>query len=307
MFDLIEVMMKLTDLNFHHLRYFWMVANTGSLTAAAERLGLRAQTLSSQIAQLEQTLGRALLQPVGRGLGLTEAGRIALRYADQIFQLGEQMAESLGDEQLDYTLRLSVGIADALPKTVSFHMIEPVLGMQRPVRLLCQEGRFEALCSELVQHSVDVVLAERPGGQGTAHLQVAKLLTYPVRIFASPALKVKYQANFPHSLQHAPFLMPSRNNVLRLKLEHWLESAGVEVKVVGEFDDLALLETFGRAGLGLFAVPALLIEDVVRDHTVEHMGDAGDVVEDFFAFTHPRNLNHPALKLLFNTNPNRSV
>lgn len=296
--------MKLTDLNFHHLRYFWMVANTGSLTAAAERLGLRAQTLSSQITQLEQSLGRALFQPVGRGLGLTEAGRIALRYADQIFQLGEQMAESLGDDQLDYTLRLSVGIADALPKTVSFHMIEPILSMQRPVRLVCQEGRFEVLCSELVQHSVDVVLAERPGGQGTAHLKVAKLLTYPVRIFASPELKAKYQADFPKSLHHAPFLMPSRNNVLRLKLEHWLESVGVEVTVVGEFDDLALLETFGRAGLGLFAVPALLIEDVVRDHTVVHMGDAAGVVEDFFAFTHPRNLNHPALKLLFDTNPN---
>ena len=297
--------MKLTDLNFHHLRYFWMVANTGSLTVAAERLGLRAQTLSSQIAHLEQTLGRALFQPVGRGLGLTEAGRVALRYADQIFQLGEQMAESLADDLLDYTLRLSVGIADALPKTVSFHMIEPILAMQRPVRLVCQEGRFEALCSELVQHSVDVVLAERPGGQGTAHLKVAKLLTYPVRIFASPELKAKYQPNFPYSLQHAPFLMPSRNNVLRLKLEHWLASAGVEVKVVGEFDDLALLETFGRAGLGLFAVPALLIGDVVRDQSVVHIGDAVDVVEDFFAFTHPRNLNHPALKLLFNTNPNR--
>ena len=297
--------MKLTDLNFHHLRYFWMVANTGSLTVAAERLGLRAQTLSSQIAHLEQTLGRALFQPVGRGLGLTEAGRVALRYADQIFQLGEQMAESLADDLLDYTLRLSVGIADALPKTVSFHMIEPILAMQRPVRLVCQEGRFEALCSELVQHSVDVVLAERPGGQGTAHLKVAKLLTYPVRIFASPELKAKYQRNFPYSLQHAPFLMPSRNNVLRLKLEHWLASAGVEVKVVGEFDDLALLETFGRAGLGLFAVPALLIGDVVRDQSVVHIGDALDVVEDFFAFTHPRNLNHPALKLLFNTNPNR--
>lgn len=292
--------MKLTDLNFHHLRYFWMVAHTGSLTAAAEHLGLRAQTLSSQISQLEQTLGRALFQPVGRGLGLTEAGRLALRYADQIFQLGEQLTESLNDEQLDYTLRLSVGIADALPKTVSFHMIEPILSMKRPVRLVCQEGRFERLCSDLVQHTIDVVLAERPGGQGTAHLQVAKLLSYPVRIFASPALQAMYAEGFPESLKNAPFLMPSRNNVLRLKLEHWFESVGVEVRVVGEFDDLALLETFGRAGLGLFAVPALLIGDVVRDDTLVHMGNADGVAEDFFAFTHPRNLDHPALMLLFN-------
>lgn len=296
--------MKLTELNFHHLRYFWMVAKTGSLTAASERLGLRAQTLSSQITQLEQSLGRSLFQPVGRGLGLTEAGRVALRYADQIFQLGEQLTESLEDEQLDHTLRLSVGIADALPKTVSFHMIEPVLALKRPVRLVCTEGRFEALCSELVQHRIDLVLAERPGGQGTALLQAAKLLSYPVRIFGSPGLCERYQTDFPKSLNQAPFLMPSRNNVLRLKLEQWLESVNVTVNVVGEFDDLALLETFGRAGLGLFAVPALLIDDVARPAVVHHLGDAEGVVEDYFAFTHPRNLEHPALKALFaNTTP----
>ncbi len=291
--------MKLNDLNFHHLRYFWMVANTGSLTAAAERLGLRAQTLSSQIAQLEQSLGRSLFQPVGRGLGLTEAGRMALRYADQIFQLGEQLTESLGDEQLDYTLRLSVGIADALPKTVSFHMIEPILDMQRPVRLVCSEGRFETLCSDLVQHSVDLILAERPGGQGTTHLKVTKLLSYPVRVFGHAKLAERYQGDFPDSLHRAPFLMPSRNNTLRPKLEHWLETLGVEVNVVGEFEDLGLLETFGRGGLGLFAMPGLLIEDVVRDDSVRHFGDAQGVTEDYFAFTHPRNLDHPAIKLLF--------
>ncbi|MCQ8895445.1 LysR family transcriptional regulator [Limnobacter humi] len=293
--------MKLTDLNFHHLRYFWMVAKTGSLTAAAERLGLRAQTLSSQIAQLEQSLGRSLFQPVGRGLGLTEAGRVALRYADQIFQLGEQLTDSLEDEELDYTLRLSVGIADALPKTVSFHMIEPVLALKRPVRLVCTEGRFEALCAELIQHNIDLVLAERPGGQGTANLQVAKLLAYPVRIFGSAALCADKRADFPKSLQGAPFLMPSRNNVLRMKLEHWLETEGISVRVVGEFDDLALLDTFGRAGLGLFAVPALLMEDYARGTSVEYLGDVEGVLEEYYAFTHPRNMEHPAIKALFAT------
>lgn len=291
--------MKPTDLNYHHLRYFWLVAHSGSLAAAADRLGLRAQTLSSQIAQLEQSVGTALFKPVGRGLGLTEAGRLALRYADQIFQLGEQLTDSLSDNALGYTLRLEVGIADALPKSVSFHMLEPVLGMQRPLKLHCTEGRFEALCAELVQHRVDLVLAERPGGQGTAHLRVQKLLSYPVRLFASTALYAQYAEGFPHSLQRAPFLMPSQNNVLRQRLEHWLESLQLEVRVVGEFDDLGLLEAFGRAGMGLFAVPALLISDVVRDDALHHLGDAVGVHEEFFAFTHPRNLDHPALSLLF--------
>lgn len=291
--------MKLTELNFHHLRYFWMVAKTGSLTAAAERFDLRAQTLSGQIAQLERALGCTLFQPVGRGLGLTEAGRVALRYADQIFQLGEQLMDGLSDEQLDQTLRLSVGVTDALPKTVSFHMMKPALGLQRPIRLGFTEGRFEVLCSELIQHKIDLVLADRPGGQGTAHLKVAKLLSYPVRIFGSPALCATYRNAFPLSLSNAPFLMPSRNNVLRPKLEQWLESLAVRVQVVGEFDDLALLETFGRSGLGLFAVPALFSEDVERTASVEYLGRADGVVEDYFAFTHPRNLEHPALKALF--------
>src|SRR3546814_9753055 len=135
------------------------------------------------------------------------------------------------------------------------------LMIRRPPRSTRTDTLFPYTTLFRSQHSVDVVLAERPGGQGTAHLQVAKLLSYPVRIFASPALEEKYKTNFPQSLHHAPFLMPSRNNVLRLKLEHWLESVGVEVTVVGEFDDLALLDTFGRAGLGLFAVPAMLIAD----------------------------------------------
>jgi LysR family transcriptional activator of nhaA len=291
--------MKLTELNFHHLRYFWMVAKTGSLTAAAERLALRAQTLSSQIAQLERTLGCSLFQPIGRGLGLTEAGRVALRYADQIFQLGEQLAESLSDEQLDHTLRLSVGVSDALPKTVSFHMMRPALGLQRPIRLAFTEGRFEVLCSELMHHKIDLVLADRSGGLGMAHLKVAKLLSYPVRIFGSPALCALYRQGFPDCLNQAPFLMPSRNNVLRPKLEQWLEDLSVRVRVVGEFDDLALLETFGRSGLGLFAVPALFTEDVERVASVEFLGNAQGVVEDYFAFTHARNLEHPALQALF--------
>lgn len=291
--------MKLNDLNFHHLRYFWMVGKTGSLTAASERLGLRAQTLSSQITQLEQALGRALFQPVGRGLGLTEAGRVALRYADQIFQLGEQLTDSLADAQLDTTLRLSVGVADALPKTVSFHMVKPVLALKRPVRLRFTEGRFEALCSELMQHRIDLVMAERSGGQAMAHFKVSKLQSYPVRVFGSPNLCREYRDGFPRSLNRAPFLMPSHNNVLRLKLDQWLENLNVHVHVVGEFEDLALLETFGRAGLGLFAVPALFADDVVRVGMVEHLGEVQGVVEDYFAFAHPRNLEHPALKALF--------
>lgn len=292
--------MKLHELNFRHLRYFWMVATLGSMTAAANRLGLRIQTLSSQIAHLEQSLGRALFRPQGRGLVLTEAGRLALRYADQIFQLGDQLQDGLADPELDHVLSLTVGIADALPKSLCYRLLEPVMGLKRPVRLTCQEGRFEWLSSELAQHRIDVVLTERAGGQGSLQLHHQELACVPVRVFATHALADRHQAGFPESLHNAPFLMPSRNNILRARLEQWLEDLNVHVRVMGEFDDLALLETFGRNGMGLFALPAAHVTDIAHGQDgVVCLGNVSGVEERCFAFAHPRSLSHPALMRLF--------
>ena len=287
------------DLNFHHLRYFWMVARLGSMTAAADRLNVRTQTLSTQVAQLERSIGRALFQPAGRGLALTEAGRVALRYADQIFQLGDQLEDSLRDDALDHTLRLSVGIADALPKSVTYQALESVLALPQSVRISCTEGHFDVLCSELVQHRIDLVLAERPGVSGSSHLRVTKLFEYPVRVFIHASKAGDFSGGFPDRLARAPFLMPSRRNALRPRLEHWFEELGIEPTVVGEFDDLALLEAFGRNGMGAFALPCRDPAEMTAGGGLVHLGDAAGVTEEFFAFAHPRSLQHPALKTIF--------
>ncbi len=289
------------DLNFHHLRYFWMVARLGSMTAAANQLGVRVQTLSSQVALLEKALGRSLFQPQGRGLVLTEAGRVALRYADQIFQLGDQLSDSLHDDALDHTLRLSVGIADALPKALTFQTLQGILALPQQVRMVFREGRFEELCTELVQHRIDLVLAERPVAVTSLHLKVVSLLSYPVRVFAKAQRTLSMSADFPRNLHQQPFLLPARNNALRPKLEHWFESNGIAPIVVGEFEDLALLEAFGRGGMGVFVMPCQTIEDVVHGQSdMLYLGDAQGVCEEFYAFAHPRSLNHPALRLIFN-------
>lgn len=287
------------ELNYHHLRYFWMVARLGSMTAAAERLNVRTQTLSTQVAQLERSIGRALFQPQGRGLALTEAGRVALRYADQIFQLGDQLEDSLRDESLDHTLRLSVGIADALPKAVTCHTLERVLALSQSVRISCTEGHFDVLCSELVQHRIDLVLAERPGVGGMSHLRVTKLFEYPVRVFVAAQRAADWNAEFPQCLHRKPFLLPSRRNTLRPRLEHWFEELGIEPLVVGEFDDLALLEAFGRTGMGAFALPCRAADDMTQGSMLTHLGEAAGVTEEFFAFAHPRSLQHPALRVIF--------
>lgn len=290
--------MNADHLNYHHLRYFWMVAKSGSMTQAAEQAGLRPQTLSSQIRALELSVGRALFKPQGRGLVLTEAGLLALRYADQIFQLGDQLIDNLQDENLDSTLRLTLGIADALPKSVCYSLLAPVLS-KHPVRLVCKEGQFAWLCSELSQHRIDLVLAERPGGQGTSQLQSRSLSSFPVRFLAAPALVERYGLELRQVLSTAPILLPSRGNMLRIRLEQWFDSLDIRPHVVGEFDDLALMEVFGRKGMGVFPMPTSRLSALALDEGLACLGEAEGVIEQYFAFVHPRSVEHPLFKDLF--------
>lgn len=290
--------MNSEHLNYHHLRYFWMVAKYGSMTQAADQAGLRPQTLSSQVRALELSLGRSLFKPQGRGLVLTEAGLVALRYADQIFQIGDQLVDSLQDENLDSTMRLTLGIADALPKPVCYSLLAPVLD-KHPVRLVCKEGQFTWLCSELSQHRIDLVLAERPGGQGTAQLQSRSLSSFPVQFFANHPLTAKYGFDLLEVLQTAPILLPSRGNMLRIRLEQWFDSLDIKPHVVGEFDDLALMEVFGRKGVGVFPMPSSRLSPNALDEGLDCLGEAEGVIEQYFAFVHPRSVDHPLFKDLF--------
>jgi LysR family transcriptional activator of nhaA len=293
--------MKPTALNYHHLRYFWVVAQEGSVTRAARRLGVAVQTISVQIAQLEQSLGRALLAPQGRRLVPTEAGRLALTYADQIFQLGEHMGAALRETDADNTLRLAVGISDALPKLIAFRLMEVVFHLPQQVRLVCREGEFDTLLAELALHRLDVVLTDRaaqPGG----NLRVFShpLGEFEITLYGSPALAKRYRKGFPGNLGGAPMLLPTRGNALRGQIERWLESHGVAPLVIGEFEDSALLTTFGRAGLGLFPAPSVLGEDIAAQLGAEPVGVLADVREQYYAISNERRIRHPAVEAIRN-------
>ena len=293
--------MKSAALNYHHLRYFWVVAQEGSVTRAARRLGVAVQTISVQIAQLEQSLGRALLAPQGRRLVPTEAGRLALTYADQIFQLGEHMGAALRETDADNTLRLAVGISDALPKLIAFRLMEVVFHLPQQVRLVCREGEFDTLLAELALHRLDVVLTDRaaqPGG----NLRVFShpLGEFEITLFAAPALAKRYRKGFPANLDGAPMLLPTRGNALRGQIERWLESHGVAPLIVGEFEDSALLTTFGRAGLGLFPAPSVLGGEIAAQLGAEPVGVMVDVREQYYAISNERRIRHPAVEAIRN-------
>ena len=293
--------MKTTGMNFRHLYYFWVVAKEGSITRAATRLGLAIQTVSTQLTQLEQSIGKALLMPQGRSLVLTEAGRLALAYADQIFLLGEQLQEALSEADSGRT-RLTVGISDSLPKLTAFRLLETTMHLPNPVRLVCYEDQFEALLADLALHKLDVVLTDRAVRSGTTLRVFSHMLFESGTIVVGTApLAEEYAKGFPESLNGAPFLLPTRNNALRGRIDEWFELHNVRPDVVGEFEDNALLNTFGRRGAGLFFAPAALAADLQEQFGAMLVGQVPQVREQVFAISNERKIKHPAVEAILSS------
>lgn len=295
------------QLNYRHLHYFWITAQEGSFTRAAERLGVAVQTISAQIGLLERSLGATLLSPQGRRLVPTEAGRIAMDFANRIFQLGERLRQAIEDSSGAQPLRLTVGISDALPKLIAYRLLADALAQPEPVRLVCQEGAFDELIAELALHRLDVVLTDRPAAaSGNLRVYNHPLGDCEITLFGTPALAERYRPDFPDGLDGAPLMMPTRDNALRGRLEQWFSGRDLRPRVIGEFEDSALLMTFGRGGLGLFPAPAILAEDIAAEYGALPVGNLAEVREQFYAITAERRIRHPAIEALLARSPRQA-
>lgn len=288
-----------SSINFKHLHYFWVVAREGSMTRAAERLDVAVQTISGQLALLEQNVGKALFAQTGRKLVLTEAGRLALDYADQIFLLGQQLQDKLTHFDPDPALHLTVGLSDSMAKLIAFNLLQAVFALPQPVRLSCFEGAFEPLLADLALHKLDVVLTDRPPEPGTK----LKVFSHPlgewgVSLYGSPALLSQYGGDFPNGLKEAPMLLPTPNHALRSRMDSWFAARDITPKIVGEFEDSALLMTFGRSGLGLFPAPTSLAADVAAQFGAQPLGEMSGVTEQFYAISNERRIRHAAVEAL---------
>lgn len=283
-------------LNYHHLLYFWMVAREGSIAQASKVLRLAQPTITGQIRALENVLGEKLFVRSGRTLVLTEVGRLAYRYANEIFSLGRELTDVLKGRSFGRPVRLVVGVSDTLPKLIAFRLLEPALALPEPVQIVCYEDRPERLLTDLSTFLLDVVLADAPVGAQTRVRAFSHLLgSCGVSIFGTPSLAGKFRKNFPASLDRAPFLLPLENSALRRSLEKWFDALGVRPRLVGEFQDSALLKTFAQAGIGLFAESTVIEKEVRRQHGVVVIGRTGAVVENFYAISVERKLKHPAV------------
>ncbi|MFN9708591.1 MAG: transcriptional activator NhaR [Burkholderiales bacterium] len=283
-------------LNYKHLRYFWMVAKTGSIARACVHLHLTPHAVSGQLREFETSLGVTLLRRVGRGLELTEIGQEVLAYAERIFLLGDELMDRLSNASTQQMLSFRVGIADSVAKSVAYRLVEPGLRSSSAVRLVCREGRLASLLGELALHRLDMVVADQalPGHlnvRGYSHFLGESDLT----VFATTPLIGRFPGSFPSLLHQAPFLMPGEDTALRTQLLQWFDSEGIRPQIIGEFDDSALMKAFGQAGAGFFVAPTAIAEDVTHQFSVQAVGRVQSVKEQLYAITTERRLTHPAI------------
>lgn len=284
-------------INFRQLHYFWVVAKAGGIARGAEQLHLTPQTLSGQVSQLEDSLGVDLFRRVGRRLALTEEGKRVLAYAEEIFQVGQELEEHLRNQKGARQFLFRVGIADVMPKSMAYQLLAPSLVLSEPVKLICREDKFERLLAELALHRLDLVLADRPipAGvdiKGYSH----RLGECGITFLAAPAVAQRLIGAFPHCLDGAPLLIPGEDSAVRAPLLRWLRGQNVHPRLVGEFDDGALMMAFGQAGAGVFLTPTALAADIAGQQGVVAVGQTDAVTEKFYLITVERKLTHPAAK-----------
>lgn len=284
-------------MNFKHLHYFWHVARTGSIARASEQLHLTPQTLSGQIGLLEEALGTPLFARIGRNLELTDAGRLALGYAQDIFALGSELEESVrkyptGGRPVEFR----VGVADAVPKTIAHRLIDPATQLPEPVRIVCREGKLDNLLAQLAAHRLDLVIADAPIPPSVSvRAYNHRLGQSGISFFAAPELSRTLKGNFPNCLDGAPMLIPGDGAAVRVQLDRWRESNKINPRIVGEFDDSALMTTFGEHGAGVFIGPTVLEAEIKSRYNVKSVGRASQIVEEFFAISVERRVTHPCV------------
>lgn len=287
-----------TAFNYKHLYYFWVVAKEGGISRAAEKLNMAVQTVSAQVRELERSLGYALLKPAGRGLVLTDAGLAAMQQADLIFQLGGDLPALVRDAVSSPTVRLAVGISDGVPKLVVRRLLQPAVP-EPNLRLLCHEGEFDELLGDLALHRLDVVLSDRPAPiNPNIKLYSHAMGSSAMAWYGTAELVKTAKENFPHSLADAPLLMPTGHAAVRARLDHWFAQHAIRPRIVGEFEDSALLKTFGASGMGIFPAAQWVHEDLLAHYAVQCLGPCEGVMEHFFAIGTEKKVQHPLVQRL---------
>ena len=221
-----------------------------------------------------------------------------MQQADQIFQLGEKLPARVRDAVSSPTIRLAVGICDGLPKLVVHRLLQPVIA-EPNLRLLCHEGELNDLLGDLALHRLDVVLSDRPApANPNIKLYSHALGSSTIAWYGTVALAKTARKDFPQSLGDVPLLLPTAHTAVRDRLDHWFEQRAIRPRVVGEFEDSALLKTFGASGMGVFPAAEWVHDDLLAHYTVQRLGPCEGVSEHFYAIGTEKKVHHPLVQRL---------
>ena len=275
------------DLNFNHLHYFWSVAHAGSLTRAAERLNLSQSALSVQIQKLERQIGQPLFDRLGKKLILTEAGQIALDYADTVFKAGDELINTLRGRPLASRQILRVGALTTLSRNFQLEFLRPLVG-RTDVELIVRSGTLRDLIAQLETHAVDVVLANSAAPRDSRSLLRNHLLNeQPVSLVGRPPRR-RPRFRFPDDLQTEPILLPSLDSEIRVAFDRILELASIRPNILAEVDDMAMLRLLAREREGVTLVPPIVVRDELKNGTLIEHCRIPEVTEKFYAIVQKR-------------------
>lgn len=286
----------MSPLNYNHLFYFYIVVTEGTISKASARLNLTSQTISGQITRFEAQVGVKLFERKGKKLTLSEMGVLIYSYAEEIFQLGDEVKNILKRKQPSLWHTFTVGITDVIPKVLAHELLSPVLKMNEPVRLICLEGDQDHLLADLSVNKIDCILTDQPLQLGS-HVKAYNhlLIESGYSFFAAQSLLKKSNETFPKNLSDFPWLMQSKKSAVRSSLSSWLEKNHIVPNIVAEFDDSALMKSFGKTGFGIFSSPTLIEEYITDKYDVEILGRTDEVKEPYYIISPERRLKHPAI------------
>ena len=281
-------------LNYHHLRYFWAIAHEGSLTRAADRLNLSQSALSVQLGQLEQQLGHPLFERVGKRLILTEAGRIALDYADTVFKAGDELVSTLQGRSVDKRQAFRVGALTTLSRNFQLEFLRPLVG-RADVELIVRSGTMRELLAQLEAHMIDVVLSNSPARHDAQASFRGHLLDQQPVALVGKASARRGRFRFPEDLRTEPILLPSLDSEIRIAFDRLLELAGIRPIILAEVDDMAMLRLLARESEGLTLVPPIVVRDELAAGVLVEVCPIPNLSESFYAITQKRRFPNPLL------------
>lgn len=291
----------MTPLNYNHLYYFYAVATQGSITKASSVLNLTPQTISGQITSFESQIGVELFIRKNKQFHLSEMGQLIFSYAEEIFQLGDELKNVLKTQQPSHWSTFTVGVTGVIPKVLAYQLLNPVLKMPESMRLICKEGDQDTLLAELAINKLDLVLTDQALPMGS-HIKAYnhRLIESGFTFFATTELATACKAGFPQSLSGQPFLLQGKKTAVRQHLSSWLEKYGISPNIVAEFDDTAMMKSFGQEGYGVFTAPTLIEKTIVSQYHVDIIGRTDEIKEHYYVISPERKIKHPAILEIIN-------